>query len=130
MILVDSSVWISYFRGDRTTLTDYLDELLATEEVAIGDLMLAEVLQGFPSERTARSAERLLRALTIVAISDPETAVEAASHYRALRRKGLTVRSTIDSLIATACIRRGDVLLHDDRDFDAFARHFGLKTLP
>ena len=129
MILVDSSVWIDYFRGNATRQTDRLDSLLGTEPLAVGDLILVEVLQGFHNERDFRAARKLLRSLTVVSLGGQDIAIQAAKNYRALRLKGITVRKTIDTVIATYCIEHGYVLLHADRDFDAFVEHLGLRSL-
>ena len=129
MILVDSSVWIDYFRGTVTAQTDQLDRLLGREPLAIGDLILAEVLQGFDSERDFKAAQRLLTTLQIVEIGGREIAIQAARNYRLLRGHGVTVRKTIDTMIATRCIESGFDLLHSDRDFDAFAAYLGLRVV-
>lgn len=130
MILVDSSVWIDFFRGNTTPQTDALDRLLLTDLLAIGDLILVEVLQGFASENDFRSAQRMLGHLDLVVIGGTDVMIEAARNFRILRARGITVRKTIDTLIATRCIVDDLVLLHDDRDFDAFATHLGLRTFP
>lgn len=129
MILVDSSVWIDYFNGIRNAATDRLDALLGREELAIGDLMLAEVPQGFGTEREALAAEKLLGSLEVVEIGGREIAIQAAKNFRLLRREGVTVRKTIDTLIATRCIESGHELLYDDRDFDPFMKHLGLRAI-
>jgi predicted nucleic acid-binding protein len=129
VILVDSSVWISYFRNENTDATAALDRLLGHEELAIGDLILAEVLQGFSTERDAARANEFLEPFELVELGGREVAVDAARNYRALRGLGVTVRKTIDTLIATACIRGGHTLVHNDRDFDAFEQHLGLRVL-
>jgi predicted nucleic acid-binding protein len=129
LILVDSSVWIDYFRGTVTAQTDQLDRLLGREPLAIGDLILAEVLQGFDSERDFRAAQRLLTTFQIVEIGGREIAIQAARNYRLLRGHGVTVRKTIDTMIATRCIESGFDLLHSDRDFDAFAEYLGLRVV-
>ena len=129
MILVDSSVWVDYFRGAMTAQTDKLDRLLGREPLAIGDLILAEVLQGFDSERDFKTAQRLLTRLLIVEIGGREIAIQAARNYRVLRGHGVTVRKTIDTMIATRCIESGFELLHSDRDFDAFAVYLGLRVV-
>ena len=125
MILVDSSVWIDYFRGTRDEQTDILDALLSSEPVAVGDLMLAEVLQGFNSERDFNQAKNVLLSLHQIDIGGTEIAIQAARNFRTLRLHGVTVRKTIDVLIATRCIESNLLLLHSDRDFDAFERHLG-----
>lgn len=129
MILVDSSVWIDYFRGLESPQTNKLDALLGNEPLLIGDLILAEVLQGFASERDFNHAKRLLDSFDVVEIAGRDIAVQAARNFRTLRALGITVRKTIDTLIATRCIHSGYVLLHNDRDFDVFAEHLGLETL-
>ncbi|MBL8216198.1 MAG: PIN domain nuclease [Bryobacterales bacterium] len=129
MILVDSSVWIDYLRGIPNPTTDQLERLLGQEEIAIGDLMLAEVLQGISDDKTFETVRALLCALPVVPIGGRDTAIAAARNFRLLRRKGITVRKTIDTLIATCCLEHGCELLHNDRDFDAFARHLGLRVV-
>lgn len=129
MILVDSSVWIDYFRGATNVQTEVLDALLGQQPLAIGDLILTEVLQGFDDERDFRTARKMLTALTVVELGGKEIAIQAARNFRALRRLGVTVRKTIDTVIATRCIESGYDLLHNDRDFDPFARHLGLVVV-
>jgi predicted nucleic acid-binding protein len=126
LILVDSSVWIDYFRGLDTPQTERLDAALGSEPVAIGDLMLAEVLQGFTNDRNFDLALELLAALDHVDIAGHEIAIEAARNFRILRAFGVTVRKTIDTLIATRCLHDGLPLLYSDRDFDPFVEHLGL----
>lgn len=126
MILVDSSVWIDYFRGRDTPQTTRLDSLLGVELVAVGDLMLAEVLQGFDREADFNTALRMMRSLRIIDIGGADVAIAAARNFRLLRAKGVTVRKTIDTLIATRCILSGHALLFSDRDFQPFVTHLGL----
>lgn len=126
MILVDSSVWIDYFRGNATPQANRLDELVSSEPLAIGELILTEALQGFGSDRDFNAASKVLLALDRVVLGGADVAVEAAKNYRELRRLGVTVRKTIDTVIATRCIVSGHTLLHSDRDFDPFERHLGL----
>jgi hypothetical protein len=97
--------------------------------LAIGDLILTEVLQGFHNERDFHDARRMLTSLTVVELGGREIAIQAANNFRALRRLGVTVRKTIDTVIATRCIESGYHLLHNDRDFDPFARHLGLRVV-
>jgi predicted nucleic acid-binding protein len=129
LILVDSSVWIDYFRGSITAQTEKLDQLLSSEPLAIGDLILTEVLQGFANERDFNKARKMLTALTVVELGGQETAIQAARNFRALRKRGVTVRKTIDTVIATRCIESGYDLLHSDRDFDPFVNHLGLRVV-
>lgn len=129
MILVDSSVWVDYFRGKGTPQVALLDMLLGRESLAIGDLMLAEVLQGFEAENDFRVARRLLTAFPVVEIGGEAVAIQAAQLYRSLRRRGVTVRKTIDTLIAARCIQDGHRLLHSDRDFEPFVKYHGLSAV-
>jgi predicted nucleic acid-binding protein len=128
LILVDSSVWIDYFNGKTTAAVERLDQLLGNELLSIGDLILTEVLQGFASERDFRAAEQMLTSLQVVELGGREIAIQAAKNFRALRGAGVTVRKTIDTVIATRCIESGYELLHDDRDFDPFVKHLGLRV--
>ena len=128
MILVDSSVWIDYFRGIGTPAADKLDGLLGSEPLATGDLILTEVLQGFVSDRDFNQARTLLASLTVIELGGRKVAIQAARNYRTLRGLGITIRKTIDTVIATRCIRDDFALLYSDRDFDAFVKHLGLRS--
>jgi predicted nucleic acid-binding protein len=127
LILVDSSVWIDYFRGTITVKTDRLDSLLGNQLLAIGDLILPEVLQGFSRDRDFNEARKLLDSLICVNLGGAEIALQAAVNFRKLRALGFTVRKTIDCIIATRCIEHRYELLHGDRDFDPFVKHLGLR---
>ena len=129
MTVVDSSVWIAYFNGAVTRETDLLDELLGAEPIVIGDLILAEVLQGFRSDREARAARETLETLLFEPMVGRDVALASARYYRSLRGRGVTVRSTMDMLIATFCMENGHRLLHADRDFATIAQHLDLMTL-
>ena len=126
MILVDSSVWIDYFNGVDASETEFLDRALGKYEVAIGDIMLTEVLQGFHKDSDFAAAKRLLTALDVFPLLGEQNAVIAASSYRKLRKKGITVRKTTDVIIATFCIESHRPLLFTDKDFNPFVQHLGL----
>ena len=128
-ILVDSTVWIDYFNGVDNWQTDRLDELLGGGSLVTGDLILAEVLQGFREERDFERARDALLLLPVLAMGGVELAVDSAESFRLLRRRGITVRATVDCLIATFCLRENLALLHNDRDFDHFAGHLGLEVV-
>ena len=128
MILVDSSVWIDFFRGVATPEAERLDSLLGQQELAIGDLILAEVLQGFQPRPAFDLALERLGALHLIEIAGRDVAIAAARNYRSLRDRGVTVRKTIDTLIATRCIQDDHALLYSDRDFDPFVQHLGLRS--
>ena len=129
MILVDSSVWIDFLRGSRTPQAEKLDALLGTTRIAVGDLILAEVLQGVRDEREFQQVRKMLDSFEQVDLAGHEMAVQAARNFRKLRDLGFTVRKTIDTLIATCCIESNYALLHCDRDFDAFEVHLGLQVV-
>jgi hypothetical protein len=128
VILVDSSVWIDYFRGTATPQAERLESLLGTEPIATGDLILTEVLQGFVSDRDFNQARKLLTSLVVVDLAGQHIAIQAAKNFRALRALGVSVRKTIDTVIATRCIENGLPLLYSDRDFDPFVEHLGLRS--
>jgi hypothetical protein len=138
-VLVDSSVWIDHLRGMRTRETAMFDALLALLDpgrdagagptLVVGDLVLCEVLRGIPDPRQLAAVRKVMLGFDLVAIGGVDLALEAADHYRALRRLGITVRKTIDLLIGTWCIAKDCDLLHSDRDFDPMEQHLGLRTL-
>ena len=129
MILVDSSVWIGYFNGKTNPQTDWLDFALGREVIIVGDLILAEVLQGFKSDRDFSKAKELLSNFQFMEMLGQELAIKSAENYRLLRKKGVTVRKTIDIIIGTFCIHHNLPLLHDDRDFDPLTKHLKLKAV-
>jgi predicted nucleic acid-binding protein len=129
LTLVDSSVWIDYFKGAVTPQAEKLDTLLGHEPLAIGDLILTEVLQGFFNERDFNEARNMLTALTVVDLGGQKIAIQAARNFRTLRNRGVTVRKTIDTVIATRCIESGYDLLHSDKDFEPFVRYLGLRVV-
>lgn len=128
MILVDSSVWIDYLQDVETLQTCKLDELIGRHELLTGDLILAEVLQGCRSDRHFALALEELTRMPVIRIGGRAVAIQAARNHRALRAKGITVRKTIDSLIAARCIADDYELLYSDRDFEPFVAHLGLRT--
>ena len=128
MILVDSSVWIDFFRGNDTPQVERLDSLLSQERIAVGDLIATEVLQGFRSERDFNQARKTLEAFEFVDLGGSDIAIKAAKNFRTLQSLGFTVRKTIDTIIATKCIDAGYALLHADRDFEPFREHLGLRV--
>ena len=128
MIVVDSSVWIDYFNGRATRQTNALHDWLGKRTVVIGDIILAEVLQGFRSDQHFRRACRLMQTFPVVSMLGPTLAVRSAENYRALRRRGVTVRKTIDVMIGTYCIARRVPLLYSDLDFEPMVRHLGLRV--
>ena len=128
-LLVDSSVWIDYFNGTITPQTDFLDAALGEQEIIVGDLILAEVLQGFRQQHEFELAQTALLSFTIVPIVGQKVAIQSAKNYRFLRQNGVTIRKTIDCLIATFCIENRIQLLQADRDFNGFVQHFDLQVV-
>jgi predicted nucleic acid-binding protein len=129
MIVVDSSVWIDYFNGKETQQTDLLDSYLGNTPIIMGDLILTEVLQGFQSNKDYESAKQMLLQMPFMAIGGLELSLESAVNYRQLRKKGVTVRKTIDIMIGTFCIHHQIPLLHDDKDFEPMVEFLGLKIV-
>lgn len=126
MIVVDSSVWIGYFNGVASPETDKLDALLGVEPLAVGDIILAEVLQGFRSDTDYRTARSLMSSLIVLEMLGEANAIRCAENYRALRKRGVTIRKTIDVFIATYCIENRCRLLFQDKDYLPFVEHMGL----
>lgn len=120
-VLVDTSVWIDLFRGRQTPEVNRFRNLVGTEEIIIGDLILTEILQGIRDNRDLYSVETALEAFQIVPLVGEEIARQSAYNYRRLQSHGITVRKTIDCLIATWCIHNSIPLLHADRDFRPFS---------
>ena len=129
MWIVDSSVWIDFFNGKSTPHTDVLVNGFGWQEIGLGDINLCEVLQGFHAQSDFERAREALLRFSIFPIGGQEIAIKAAENYRSLRRRGITVRKTIDCLLATFVIENGHSLLHSDRDFDHFVEHFGMPVI-
>ena len=129
MLVVDTSVWVDYFNGVENPQTDYLNRVLDSTPILIGDLILAEVLQGFRYDPDFEKVRRTLGKFMQESMVDPALAVQSARNYRFLRQKGITVRKTIDSLIATFCIENDHELLHPYNDFDGYEEHLGLRVV-
>ena len=128
MIVVDTSVWIDFFNGVSSPEVERLDGLLGVTPLVIGDLILVEVMQGFRNERDVATARQLFRSLALLPMLSGSNAWKAAENYRQLRSRGITVRKTIDGIIATACIEANLPLLFSDRDFVPYVEHLGLEA--
>lgn len=129
MWIVDSSVWIDYFGGRLTPQTDLLHAALGQQAIGVGDIILCEVLQGYRRQQDFDAARQALLQFPVYIIGGIDIALKSAENYRLLRRRGITVRKTVDCLIATFVIERGFSLLHRDRDFDSFEDHLGLHVV-
>jgi predicted nucleic acid-binding protein len=128
MVIVDTSVWIDYLRGGETAEALWLDRELQLQPLGLTDLILCEVLQGTRDSAFSRVRSDLLKFHIFPSCSVP-LAITAAQNYRVLRRRGFTIRKTIDCLIATFCLEEGHSLLHLDRDFDPFENVLGLQVV-
>lgn len=129
MLVVDTSVWVDYFNGVESPQTDFLHAVVDTTPILIGDLILAEVLQGFRRDQDFETVCHILGKFMQASMVNPALAVQSARNYRFLRQKGITVRKTIGSLIATFCIEHDHQLLHNDSDFDGYEEHLGLRVI-
>lgn len=126
MIVVDSSVWIDYFNGINTAQVVKLHETLGARPIAIGDLILAEVLQGFRQDSHFDTAKNLFESVDILEMLNARRAIESAENFRTLRKRGITIRKTADTIIATYCIGERLPLLYSDKDFEPFVKYLGL----
>lgn len=129
MLVVDSTVWIDYFNGVENPHTDYLHIIVDQQPVLVGDLILAEVLQGFRKDADFEQARQAFGKFLQVEMVNSALALQSTRNYRILRKKGITVRKTIDSLIATYCIENEHQLLHTDSDYDGYEAHLGLNVV-
>lgn len=129
MILVHTTVWIDYFNGVQSWQVDALDSFLSEELVLIGDIILAEILQGFDKESDYKKAKEALDPFECMDLGGKKLAIKTADNFRYLRSKGVTIRKTVDMLIGTWCIESKVELLHNDKDFDQIALHLPLKVI-
>jgi predicted nucleic acid-binding protein len=128
VIVVDSSDWIDFFNGFSSPEVERFDGLLGVTPIAIGDLILVEVVQGFRQEKDMATARQLFRSLALLPMLGARNAWKAAENYRELRRRGITPAKTVDGIIATACIEANMPLLFSDRDFLPYVEHLGLEA--
>lgn len=127
-ILVDTSVWIDFFNGINSPGAGTLHKMIEAEDpVCIADVILAETLQGFKNNEEFESAKTHLLHFPIYSLQSPEGYVRAAQLYRACRKEGITIRKTIDCLIAQTALDHSLFLLHQDSDFDRIATACGLR---
>lgn len=129
MLVVDTTVWVDYFNGQTNPETEYLDRALSEELILVGDLILAETLQGFRSDRDFQLAQTALAKFEQTEMVNIRMAQQSVQNYRRLRKSGITIRKTIDCLIATYCIAENHTLLHRDSDFNPFEEHLGLQVV-
>lgn len=129
MIFLDSSVLIDYFNGRNNWQVEKLDEILGKEIAVIGDYILVEVLQGFRRNKDYETAKSVLLSFPCLTMLGEEIAIKSAQNYRELRKKGITIRKTIDVIISTFCKENDLQLLHNDKDFFPFEKYLGLKSV-
>ena len=129
MIMVDSGVWIDYFNGVDNKQTATLNDTLGIEPVAMGDLILTEVLQGFRDDRDYKTARSLFKDLVIFDLVGKDMAIKSAENFRALRKRGITIRKPTDVIIASFCIERKIPLLFSDKDFKPLVKNLGLTAV-
>ena len=128
MIMVDSGVWIDYFNGVDNKQTDTLNVTLGVRPIAVGDLILTEVLQGFRTDKDYKTAKSLFEDLVVYDLVGKDMAIKSADNFRILRKKGITIRKPIDVIIASFCIEKKLPLLFSDKDFMPFVKNLGLTT--
>lgn len=129
MVIVDTTVWVDYLRGDQNLETQWLHLEVERQRLGLTDLILCEVLEGIRDDASFSRVQRQLRKFEVFETGGAELAVTAARNFRKLRQRGYTVRKTIDCLIATFCLRAGHALLHRNRDFDPFEQYLGLPVI-
>lgn len=129
MIVADSSVWIDYLNGVHKRETDLLDTLLERQTVLMGDIILTEVLQGIRSDKQFKVTQAALGHLPFEPMVGRGIALKSAGNFRMLRKRGITIRKTIDVMIATFCVENSHSLLYCDRDFDMMADRLRLKVI-
>lgn len=128
MIIVDTSVWVDYFNGNNNQHTNALDNALIEGLVLMGDIILLEILQGFRDDADYKQAHTTLRTLDQHQMLGVDMVGDCSKNYRALRKKGITIRRTTDVIIATFCIKNKFPLLFQDRDFVPFIEHLKLNS--
>lgn len=129
MIIADTGIWIDYFNGVINLYSNRLDQALQDEQVALTDIILMEILQGFRSEKEYSRAKTALSALPCFEILGVKNALRYAEYYRTLRKQGITIRKNNDVMIAGFCIVQRIPLLFNDRDFEPFVKYLGLQTV-
>jgi len=129
MVIVDTTVWIDYLAGKTNAQTTWLEIHADRQRLGLTDLILCEILQGIRTEADVKKVRHELSRFAIFSTGGEDLAVASAQNYRTLRRRGITVRTTIDCLIATFCLREGHPLLHHDSDFNPFETHLGLQVI-
>ena len=129
MVLIDSTVWIDFFNGIKNQQTDSMSDLLENNLIYLADIVILEVLQGIRDDKLFEEIKILFGNCIILNVLNTEYAIKSANNFRYLRKKGITIRKSIDCLIATYCIENSIKLLHIDKDFQPFVEYLGLKII-
>ena len=129
MVIVDTTVWIDYFRGVENPQSLWLDAQAQSKRLGLTDLVLSEVLQGIRDDQEFVKVQTELLRFEVFAAGGGEVAIRAVENFRRLRKKGFTIRRIADCWIATFCLLEGHELLHRDRDFDPFESELGLRVV-
>ena len=129
MILVDTTVWIDFFLGKPCSYVVFLEKAINdNENLCVNGVILSEILQGIRSEKDYKKTKAHFESLIYLPILKT-TYISAADIYRSLRKKGITIRNTIDCVIAANAMEHNIPLLHNDKDFDNIEKNSGLKTI-
>lgn len=128
MIVADTTAWIDYVNGVDAVHTNILDYELEHSRIVTGDIIITEFLQGFRNEKDYDTAKQMMESLEYHDFLGKENAIRSAQNYRRLRKYGITIRKTIDVIIATFCIENGYELIHNDKDFDPIEKYLGLRV--
>ncbi|HEY5329379.1 MAG TPA: PIN domain nuclease [Acidobacteriaceae bacterium] len=129
MVIIDTTVWVDYFRGTPSPEALWVNRNLDVSWMGLTDVILCEVLQGVNGNARFVEVREHLSKFELFDGVGENIAVASAENYRLLRDRGITVRKTIDCFIATFCIHHDHSLLHHDRDFDPFEKHLGLRVV-
>jgi predicted nucleic acid-binding protein len=129
VVIVDTTVWVDYFRDSRTPEVEWLERELDNQRIGLTDLTLCEILQGVREDREFEQVRRELSNFELFDTGGENLAIAAAQNFKTLRKNGRTVRRTIDCLIASFCILHGYSLLHRDHDFQPFEKLLGLSVV-
>lgn len=128
VVLADSSVWVDTLAEGAGAHVDALLRASALGVLVVGDLVLTEVLHGIRQERRFRETRIMMSRFQQVQLMGSAVAIQSAANYRLLRSRGITVRGTIDVIIATWCIENDAAIIHNDRDMRIMEEQLGLRV--
>lgn len=129
MILIDTSAFIEFLNRTGSSFDKEIEYLINNdEELAFADITITEILQGIKDDKDFNEIKSSLMAFPIYSLKSTDSYIAAAALYRKCRKNGLTIRSTIDLLIAQIALEHDLVLMHNDKDFQSIAGLSRLKT--